>query len=122
GISATTIKIGIHAPKTGAAAVSTFDKAVGVYSDWAGKIKGLGNRRIEVVSADDHFDAATARTVCKDMVEKQHVFMLIGGAGVDAIKSCAEYAASKGIPYISPGVTEGPFKSMPNYFAISETY
>ncbi len=122
GISNSSIKIGIHAPISGAAAVSTFEQGVGVYSEWAGQIKGLGNRRIEVVYRDDHFDPATARTVCKELVEKEKVFLLIGGAGVDQIKSCAEYAASAGIPYFSPGVTEGPFRGMQNYFALSETY
>ncbi len=122
GITSTTIKIGIHAPKTGAAAVSTFDQAVGVYSQWAAKIGGLGGRRLEVVSRDDRFDPAAARSVCKELVEKEKVFVLIGGAGVDAIKSCAEYAASKGVPYFSPGVTEAPFRSLSNYFALSETY
>lgn len=122
GITNSTIKIGIHAPISGAAAVSTFEQGVGVYSEWAGQIKGLGNRRIEVVYRDDHFDPATARTVCKELVEKEKVFLLIGGAGVDQIKSCAEYAASAGIPYFSPGVTEGPFRGMQNYFALSETY
>ena len=122
GITATTIKIGIHAPETGAAAVSTFRQAVGVYSEYAGAIKGLGGRRIQVVARDDHFDPATARSVCKEMVEKEKVFLLIGGAGVDQIKSCAEYAASVGVPYLSPGVTEGPFRALQNYFALSETY
>jgi ABC-type branched-subunit amino acid transport system substrate-binding protein len=122
GITASTIKIGIHAPETGAAAVSTFRQAVGVYSEYAGAIKGLGGRRIQVVARDDHFDPATARSVCKELVEKEKVFLLIGGAGVDQIKSCAEYAASVGVPYLSPGVTEGPFRALQNYFALSETY
>lgn len=122
GITSSTIKIGIHAPETGAAAVSTFRQAVGVYSEYAGAIKGLGGRRIEVVARDDHFDPATARSVCKELVEKEKVFVLIGGAGVDQIKSCAEYAASVGVPYFSPGVTEGPFRNLQNYFALSETY
>jgi branched-chain amino acid transport system substrate-binding protein len=122
GITSTTIKIGIHAPESGAAAVSTFRQAVGVYSQYAGAIKGLGNRRIIVEARDDHFDPATARTVCKELVEKEKVFLLIGGAGVDQIKSCAEYAATAGVPYFSPGVTEGPFRGLSNYFALSETY
>src|SRR5687768_11154830 len=99
GISSSVIKIGIHAPESGAAAVSTFRQAVGVYSQYAGAIKGLGGRKIEVIAKDDHFDPATARTVCKELVEKEKVFLLIGGAGVDQIKSCAEYAASAGVPY-----------------------
>jgi ABC-type branched-subunit amino acid transport system substrate-binding protein len=71
---------------------------------------------------DDKFDAAEGRRVCKKLVEVDKVFLLIGGAGVDAIKSCAEYAATKGVPYLSPGVTEGPFRNLSNYFAMSETY
>ena len=31
-------------------------------------------------------------------------------------------AASVGVPYFSPGVTEGPFRNLQNYFALSETY
>jgi ABC-type branched-subunit amino acid transport system substrate-binding protein len=122
GITPTEIKIGIHAPESGAAAVSTFRQAVGVYSQYAGAIKGLGGRKIVVEARDDHFDPTTARTVCKELVEKEKVFLLIGGAGVDQIKSCAEYAASAGVPYFSPGVTEGPFRSLSTYFALSETY
>ena len=122
GITKTEIKIGIHAPESGAAAVSTFREAVGVYSKYAGAVKGLGGRRIVVEARDDHFDPAQARTVCKELVEKEKVFLLIGGAGVDQIKSCAEYAASAGVPYFSPGVTEGPFRNLSNYFALSETY
>lgn len=122
GISETEIKIGIHAPETGAAAVSTFREAVGVYAQWAGKIPGLGNRRLVIEARDDKFDPAEARRVCKELVEVEKVFLLIGGAGVDQIKSCAEYAASVGVPYFSPGVTEGPFRGLSNYFALSETY
>jgi ABC-type branched-subunit amino acid transport system substrate-binding protein len=122
GITKDEIRIGIHAPETGAAAVSTFAQAVGVYSQWAGKIPGLGNRKIVVYSADDKFDPSEARRVCKQLVEVDKVFLLIGGAGVDAIKSCSDYAASKGVPYLSPGVTEAPFRNDPGYFALSETY
>lgn len=122
GITDEEIVIGIHAPESGAAAVSTFREAVGVYAQWAGEIEGLGGRRIVVEARDDHFDPAEARRVCKELVEQEKVFLLIGGAGVDQIKSCAEYAASAGVPYFSPGVTEGPFRNLTNYFALSETY
>lgn len=122
GISDTEIKIGIHAPESGAAPVSSFREGVGVYAQFAGKIPGLGNRQIVVEARDDKFDPAEARRVCKELVEVEKVFLLIGGAGVDQIKSCAEYAASAGVPYFSPGVTEGPFRGLANYFALSETY
>lgn len=122
GISDTEIRIGIHAPVTGAAAIDAFSPGVGVYSEWAGPIEGLGNRRMVVEWRDDKFDPAEARRVCKELVEVEKVFVLIGGAGVDQIKSCAEYAGEVGIPYFSPGVTEGPFKSLQGYFALSETY
>lgn len=122
GVTASEIRIGIHAPITGAAAVQTFTKGAGVYSNWAGKLPKVGNRRMVVVTKDDKFQPQEARLACQEMVQKNKVFLLIGGAGADQIQSCAQYANQVGVPYLSPGVTEEGFKGLANYFALSETY
>ncbi|HVL82340.1 MAG TPA: ABC transporter substrate-binding protein, partial [Actinomycetota bacterium] len=122
GISRDEIRIGIHAPITGAAAIQTFDKGIEVYSRFAGKIAGAGNRSLKVVYRDDKFNPSSAVDACKDMVQREKVFLLIGGAGADQIEACAKYANTVGVPYLSPGVTEGGFRNLPNYFALSETY
>lgn len=122
GISANEIRIGIHAPITGAAAVETFSKGAGVYSHFAGKLPKVGNRSMKILTRDDKFNPSDARQACIDLVQKEKVFVLIGGAGADQIQTCAQYAESVGVPYLSPGVTEGGFANLNGYFALSETY
>jgi branched-chain amino acid transport system substrate-binding protein len=50
------------------------------------------------------------------------VFMLVGGGGTDQIQSCGQYAASKGVPYVSVGTTEVGLSQLPTYFAVTMSY
>ncbi len=126
GITDTTIKIGLHAPLTGAAPLKaeSFNRGQDMY--WLrgddGKPIEIHGRRVEVVFQDDQYNPSHARAVCQQMAEEQQVFLLVGGGGTDQIQACAAYAASKGIPYFSPGVTEIGVNRLPNYFAVSMSY
>ncbi len=129
GVTDTTIKIGVHAPVTGAAAIpqQSFERAVGVYFDYVNKQGGINGRKVEVLFRDDGFDPNRARTECKRMAEQEKVFLLIGGAGSDQIDACARYASAAGVPYLSAGVHEtrpglGPLGNLRTYFALSLTY
>ncbi|MPY80215.1 MAG: ABC transporter substrate-binding protein [Actinophytocola sp.] len=129
GVTDKTIKIGVHAPVTGAAAFpqKSFERAVGVYASYINSKGGVNGRKIEVLFRDDKFDPNHARAVCKDLAEQQKVFMIIGGAGSDQIDSCARYANSVGVPYISAGVHEtrpglGSLAKLRTYYASSLTY
>lgn len=126
GVSKDTIKIGYHAPLTGAAAVKLDDLTYGnsVYSEWLYKTHGVTifGRRTLVIFKDDEYKPSTATTVCRELVEKDQVFLLIGAAGTDQIQACARYAFSKKVPYISGGVTEKVVNALPNYFAFSASY
>ncbi len=129
GVTADSIKIGVHAPVTGAAAVpqSSFERAVGVYFKAVNKRGGIFGRKIEVFFEDDQFRPDVARVKCKEMAEQEEVFLLIGGAGADQIDACARYAASVGVPYLSAGVHQTrpgqvPLGDLPTYFALSLTY
>jgi ABC-type branched-subunit amino acid transport system substrate-binding protein len=125
GITAETIKIGIHAPLTGAAPVpsDSFDKGKDLYYKWAESLgEDIFGRGVEVVVKNDNYNPSQAVAVCKEMVEKEKVFLLIGGAGTDQIQACARYAASVGVPYLSAGVTEVGLTGLPNYFASSMSY
>ena len=120
-----TIKIGIHAPVTGAAPIEqkTFEYGKDVYWKWLKDNGGmLGGYNVEVVFQDDTFDPVTARNKCARMVETDKVFLLVGGAGADQITSCANYANQKGVPYISAGVNEEGLAGLRTYFAVSATY
>ncbi len=129
GVTDTTIKIGVHAPVTGAAAIpqQSFAKGIGVYFDAVNRAGGINGRKVDVIFKDDGFDPNKARTECKRLVEQEKVFLLIGGAGADQIDACARYASAMGVPYLSAGVHEtrpglGSLGSLPTYFALSLTY
>jgi len=129
GVTPGTIKIGVHAPVTGAAAFpqQSFERGIGVYADYVNRKGGIHGRKLEIVFRDDRFDPNSARSVCKEMAEQQKVFMLVGGGGADQIDACARYAAGIGVPYLSAGVHEtrpglGALGSVSTYFAASLTY
>ena len=126
GVTDTTIKIGLHAPLTGAAPLKadSFNRGKDMY--WLrgndGKPIEIHGRRVEVTFQDDQYNPSHARVVCSQMAEQQQVFLLVGGGGTDQIQACAAYAASKGIPYVSVGTTEIGLTRLPNYFAVTMSY
>jgi branched-chain amino acid transport system substrate-binding protein len=125
GVTDKVIKIGIHAPLTGAAPVPSDSVQQGkdLYFKWmADKGQSLFGRTVEVVLKNDQYNPSTAVAVCKEMVEKDEVFLLSGAAGTDQIQACARYAASVGVPYVGAGVTELVLNQLQNYFATSMTY
>jgi branched-chain amino acid transport system substrate-binding protein len=129
GVTDTVIRIGVHAPVTGAAAFpqQSFEKGIGVYADYINRKGGIHGRKLEIHFEDDKFDPNSARAACKGLAEQKKVFMLIGGGGADQIDTCARYAASIGVPYLSAGVHEtrpslGGLGSVSTYFAGSLTY
>lgn len=122
GVTDDTIKIGIHAPITGAAPVpsQSFSKGKDLYWNFIGD--AINGRKVETVFRNDNYNPSQAVAGCREMVENDKVFLLVGIAGTDQIQACARYAASVGVPYISAGVTEQVVNTLPNYFAIWMTY
>ncbi|MPZ26627.1 MAG: ABC transporter substrate-binding protein [Micromonosporaceae bacterium] len=126
GVTADRITIGIHAPLTGAAPLrqESFDAGKDLY--WrhgnGGDPVTIHGRQVEVIFADDRYRPSHARQVCQQMAEQGEAFLLIGGGGTDQIQSCAQYAASRGVPYLSAGVTELGLRRLRSYFAASQSY
>jgi branched-chain amino acid transport system substrate-binding protein len=125
GVEGDTIKIGIHAPITGAAPVpsQSFDKGKDLYWEYLrSSNQSINGRHVEVVFRNDNYNPSQAVAACREMVEDEKVFLLVGIAGTDQIQACARYASSVGVPYISAGVTEIGLTTLRNYFAIWMTY
>ncbi len=124
GVTDTTIKIGIHAPVTGAAPFpnKAFQDSNDLYWKFLAAKGGVHGRNVQVVFRDDQYNPTSAVQVCREMVEKEHVFAIIGFAGADQITACARYAESAGVPYFSGGVNEAGLAGLNRYFAISQTY
>ena len=79
----TKIRIGIHAPLTGAAPFpqNAFDKGKDVYWKHIAETGGIFGRNVEVVFRDDQFNPSRAVQVCRELVEQEKVFALFGAAG-----------------------------------------
>ncbi|HEV7861896.1 MAG TPA: ABC transporter substrate-binding protein, partial [Acidimicrobiia bacterium] len=124
GVDDTTIRIGIHAPVTGAAPFpqKAFQDSNDLYWKFLAAKGGVHGRNVEVVFRDDQYNPTSAVQVCREMVEKEKVFAIIGFAGSDQITACARYAETAGVPYFSGGVNEDGLAGLNRYFAISQTY
>lgn len=126
GVTDSKILIGLHAPVTGAAPVRSDTFATGGPLYWRkgdnGKPVKIFGREVELIFADDQYTPSTARSVCQRMAEVDKVFLLAGGAGTDQIKACADFSQSRGIPYLSAGVTEKGLDTLKVYFAMSMSY
>ena len=125
GVTNDTIKIGLHAPITGAAPVpqASFEKGKDLYWEWLRRNNvSINGRDVVVVSRNDNYNPSQAVAVCQEMVEEEKVFMLFGLAGTDQIQACARYAESAGVPYLSAGVTETGLTSLRTYFALWMSY
>lgn len=120
------IVVGVHAPVTGAAPVEStaFEAGKDLYWRFLHEVKGetVFGKQVEVVFRDDQYSPNTAVKVCQDMVEQENAFLLLGAAGTDQIKACAQYANRNGVPFLSNGVTEKGLLNFDTYFAISSTY
>jgi ABC-type branched-subunit amino acid transport system substrate-binding protein len=124
GVSDKVIKIGVHAPITGAAPIpqNALDKGKDVYWKWLADHGGLLGRKVQIIIKDDQFNPAHAVQVCRELVEQDKVFLLFGVTGSDQITACARYADAAGVPYLSAGVNEDGLTGLKNYFAVSQTY
>ncbi|MGH9032709.1 MAG: ABC transporter substrate-binding protein [Acidimicrobiia bacterium] len=126
GVTDSEIVIGVHAPVTGASPLpqETFDIGKDIYWNFlAGSDpEALGGRQARVVFRDDEFNPRRAVQVCREMVEQENAFILIGGGGADQITACAQFAAEAGVPYFSAGVNESGLADLSTYFALSLTY
>lgn len=124
GVSDKEIIIGIHAPVTGAAPFpqSSFEQGRDLYWKWLADRGGVHGRNVRVIFRDDQYNPSRAVQVCREMVEKDKAFLLIGGGGADQITACAKYANSAGVPYLSAGVNEDGVNNLETYFALSQSY
>jgi ABC-type branched-subunit amino acid transport system substrate-binding protein len=126
GVTDDEIVIGIHAPVTGASPIpqTSFDIGKDIYWNFLAEAAPdtLFGRTVRVVFRDDEFNPQNAVQVCREMVEDEGAFLLVGGGGADQITACAQYASENGIPYVSAGVNENVLSDLETYFATTLTY
>lgn len=120
GVTEDLIKIGIHAPLSGASPLPQGSFESGAKKFWAGK--KIFGRSVEVEIRDDKYTPSGAVRACEEL--SRISFIVLGAAGTDQIQACGRNRTlqrSK-TPYISSGVTENGLRGIPTYFANSLTY
>jgi hypothetical protein len=122
GVTPTEIRVGVHAPLTGAAPLPANSFRDGLQAYWRNPAHKVCGRTVVIDFQDDKYTPQTARDVCGPMSRRD--FMVIGAAGTDQIQSCATMPdiAGKGVPYLSAGVTTNGLTSLGHYFALTLTY
>ena len=122
GITPTEIRVGVHAPVTGAAPLPANSFRDGLQAYWKNPAHKVCGRTVVIDFQDDKYTPDTARAVCGPMSRRD--FIVIGAAGTDQIQSCATMPdiAGKGVPYLSAGVTTNGLTALSNYFALTLTY
>ena len=123
GVTDKEIVIGMHAPITGAAPVpqDSVDKAKDLYFRFLAERGGIFGRNVRVVFRDDQFNPSRAVAVCREMVEQEHAFILVG-IGTDQVISCARYASQVGVPYFAMGGSESSVTGLKTYFGLSQSF
>jgi branched-chain amino acid transport system substrate-binding protein len=123
GVSATEIVIGMHAPLSGFLPITVADdsKYFHLYWKWLRDRGGIFGRNVRAIIRDDQYNPTKALQVCRELVERDHVFLLMG-FGVDQIAPCARYAADHDVPYLSLGGPETGYDQLETYFTLSMSY
>lgn len=124
GVSADTIKIGLHAPKSiGGAPLNLAEdplRGVEAYVRYINENGGINGRMIQLQIEDDRYETSGGADAARRLIEAGN-FVITGTLGVDQISVVANEAAKAGIPYHAAGGPEGEFARL-GIYQISTSY
>ena len=100
GVTATEIKIGQHAPKTGAyAGYYAITQGTRAYFDYVNaELGGVNGRKIVFIDRDDQTNPSVARAVVQQMIEQDKVFAFDGNLGTPQHSAVADYINEQKVP------------------------
>lgn len=109
GVTATTIKLGVIAPLSGAAGFLGEDEVGGIraYTSMINAQGGVKGRTYTTVIADSQFEPSLEAQAARKLVEQDKVFALFSVIG----DSPAPYVTAKGIPMMVFALTPAAFSS-----------
>lgn len=124
GVSATEIKVGIHAPKTiGGAPLNLAEdpiEGIEIYTKYLNDNGGIHNRKIKLDIQDDRYETSGGEAAGRNLIENGN-FIISGTLGVDQINAVAKEANKKGVPYHAAGGHEPDFADL-GLFQIGTSY
>ena len=125
GVSATSIKWGLHAPVTfdGQPVNLAEDPLEGarIYTDTLNARGGIHGRKIDLRVADDRYTVAGGRQAANELINDFKAFFVSGTLGVDQVFQVAAEARKQGVPYIAGGGSESIFKDI-KMFQVAGSY
>ncbi len=124
GVSATEIKVGIHAPITfSGVPLGLADdpiKGIEAYVKYINDHGGIHGRKIVLQIVDDRFDTPGAQAAANALVNDGKNFVVSGTLGIDQVGVVAAEANRRGVPYMAGGgAEEVPISGM---FQLGTTY
>lgn len=118
GVSATEIKVGIHAPKTiGGAPLNLAEdpiKGIEGYTKFINDNGGINGRKIVLDIQDDRYETSGGKAAGIALIEHGN-FIISGTLGVDQINAVAIEANKAGVPYHAAGGHEPDFAKLGLY-------
>ncbi len=118
GVSATEIKIGIHAPKTiGGAPLNLAEdplKGIEGYTKFINDNGGINGRKLVLDIQDDRYETSGGKAAGIRLIERGN-FILSGTLGVDQINAVAIEANKAAVPYHAAGGHEPDFARLGLY-------
>jgi branched-chain amino acid transport system substrate-binding protein len=124
GVSASEIKIGVHAPITFSGVPLNLAedpiKGLQTYTEFVNQNGGINGRKIVLDIQDDRFDSNGARRSADTLINDHQNFMVSGTLGIDQIAIVAAEAAKRGVPYTAAGGNEN--KPIPGMFQLAANY
>jgi len=125
GVTAQSIKYGVHAP-------ITFNKApvplagpvvrgVKTFVQFLNDNGGINGRKIDLQVVDDEFTPEGAKNAANTLINDQKVFFISGTLGVDQIQVVADQSNRAKVPYFAGGGNEPQFKDL-NVHQILSSY
>ena len=118
GVTATSIKLGISSPKSGAAgtAYKKVPGAMKAYFDYINANGGVNGRKITLISHDDGYNVRRAATQTTKLVLNDRVFAIVGALGTATHRNAYKAAnlAKNNVPslFVNSGFSEFANKAL----------
>lgn len=120
GITDDEIVIGSWAPLEGPAALwGTIARGMDAYFQLINEEGGIHGRQIRFIYRNDGYEPARTNSVVRQMVERDRVFMFVGGIGTAPGMAVKDYILQRNIPWISPASGSTHWAFPPNKYLFS---
>ncbi len=120
GVSETEIVIGAYGPQTGPAApYGAVVRGVECAFKMVNEDGGIAGRKVRVILRDDGYQPARTKAVVKEMVERDGVFMVMGGVGTACGMAVKDYLIEQKTPFLFPSSGSPMFAFPPNRYVFS---